>query len=174
MDRLDLAKGAYASAKGWAEDSLAIQLCEAWIGLRQGGDQEAPGYQAAFYCYDEMSGMPSANNPVVLNGKAVAQAARHRWPEAEAPLQEASTIVGRRRPSRVALTDHHVTYQNANDGTTLANSAALAILTGKASASAQYLAALQSIKPRHPLLTDLAAKDAAFDEAAAKFAVAVA
>lgn len=93
MDRLDLAKQTYTQAKVWAEDSLIIQLCEAWIGLRQGGEDDG-GYQSAFYCYDEMSQLPSANNPVVLNGKAVAQAAMHRWPEAEAPLAEALQTVG--------------------------------------------------------------------------------
>lgn len=92
MDRLDLAKQAYTAAKVWGEDSLIIQLCEAWIALRQGGEDDG-GYQSAFYCYDEMSQLPSANNPVVLNGKAVSQAAMHRWPEAEAPLTEALQIV---------------------------------------------------------------------------------
>ena len=92
MDRVDLAKSTSSAAKAWAEDSLIIQLCEAWIGLRQGGDEQG-GYQSAFYCYDEMSQLPGAENVVVLNGKAVAQAAMHRWPEAEAPLSEASQIV---------------------------------------------------------------------------------
>ena len=92
MDRLDLAKQTYNTAKIWAEESLIIQLCEAWIGLRQGGEDDG-GYQTAFYCYDEMSQLPRANNPVILNGKAVAQAAMHRWPEAEAPLAEALQTV---------------------------------------------------------------------------------
>lgn len=34
QDRLDLARQAYEQARTWAEDSLVIQLCEAWIGLR--------------------------------------------------------------------------------------------------------------------------------------------
>jgi len=91
IDRIDLAKAAYTSAKVWAEDSTIIQLCEAWIALKEGGEEG--GYQSAFYCYDEMSQLPSANNPVVLNGKAVSQAAMHRWPEADAPLTEAGQIV---------------------------------------------------------------------------------
>ncbi|KAL7008579.1 hypothetical protein EMMF5_001841 [Cystobasidiomycetes sp. EMM_F5] len=153
LDRLDLAKSTYATAKTWAEDSLIIQLCEAWIGLKQGGQDEAPGYQAAFYCYDEISGMPSANSPVVLNGKAVTQAALHRWPEAEAPLAEAANI-------------------NANDSTTLANTSAFSVLTGKpAEASQQALESLRRVAPQHVLLQDLAAKSSMFDEAAAKFSV---
>lgn len=102
MDRLDLAKQIYSTAKIWAEDSLIIQLCEAWIGLKQGGEDDG-GYQTAFYCYDEMSQLPSANNPVILNGKAVAQAAMHRWPEAEAPLAEALQTVG--EPLRSSFED---------------------------------------------------------------------
>lgn len=89
MDRLDLAKQTYSTAKVWAEDSQIIQLCEVWIGLKQGGD----AYQSAFYCYEELSQGPSANNAIALNGKAIAQAAMHRWPEAEAPLTEAIGIV---------------------------------------------------------------------------------
>ena len=120
LDRLDLAKQTYASAKVWAEDSLIIQLCEAWIGLKQGGEEDI-SYQSAFYCYDEISQGPSANNPTVLNGKAVSQAALHRWPEAEAPLTEAAGI-------------------DSNHAATLANSAAIALLSGKpAGTSEQYL-----------------------------------
>lgn len=154
LDRLDLAKQTYASAKVWAEDSLLIQLCEAWIGLKQGGEEDT-SYQSAFYCYDEISQGPSANNPTVLNGKAVSQAALHRWPEAEAPLTEAAGI-------------------DSNHAATLANSAAIALLSGKpAGTSEQYLSTLRSVAPNFPLLEDLAAKEALFDEAAAKFSVSV-
>ena len=109
--RLDLAKAAYEQAKLWAEDSLVIQLCEAWIGLksvsmrkwdlvfhtelihnRQGGE----AYQSAYYVYDEIAQMPNANNVIVLNGKAIAQAAQGHWPEADAALTEASTLVSAR------------------------------------------------------------------------------
>lgn len=34
LDQLAAAQQAYQAAKVWAEDSLVIQLCEAWIGLR--------------------------------------------------------------------------------------------------------------------------------------------
>jgi len=152
IDRLDLAKQTYTAAKVWAEDSLLIQLCEAWIGLKQGGEEDG-GYQAAFYCYDEMSQLPSANNVVVLNGKAVAQAALHRWPEAEAPLSEAAQI-------------------DPNHPTSLANAAALAVLSGKpAGTSDQYTETLQKVAPSHPMLQDLAEKEALFDEAAGRFTV---
>ena len=137
MDRVDLAKQTYSTAKVWAEDSQIIQLCEAWIGLKQGGE----AYQSAFFCYDELSRGPSANNAVVLNGKAVAQAAQHRWPEAEAPLSEAAGIVGLRLPKirlGIMLIVRH--YQDANHATTLANNAAIALLSGKSAATRdQYL-----------------------------------
>lgn len=34
LDQLPIARQVYEQAKTWAEDSLVIQLCEAWIGLR--------------------------------------------------------------------------------------------------------------------------------------------
>lgn len=55
----------------------------------QGGD----AYQQAFYVFDEIAQLPSANNVVVLNGKAIAQACMGNWPEAEAALNEAVTVV---------------------------------------------------------------------------------
>jgi coatomer protein complex subunit epsilon len=55
----------------------------------QGGE----AYQAAFYVFDEVAQLPSANNVVVLQGKAIAQAAMGNYPEADASLQEATQIV---------------------------------------------------------------------------------
>jgi len=57
--------------------------------LAQGG----AAYQSAFYVFDEIAQLPSANNVVVLNGKACAQAAMGNWPEAEAALSEANIVV---------------------------------------------------------------------------------
>lgn len=57
--------------------------------ILQGGD----AYQSAYYVFDEIAQLPSANNTVVLNGKAIAQACMGNWPEAEASLTEASSIV---------------------------------------------------------------------------------
>lgn len=143
MDRLDLAKQTYNTAKIWAEDSLIIQLCEAWIGLKQGGEDDG-GYQTAFYCYDEMSQLPSANNPVILNGKAVAQAALHRWPEAEAPLTEALQTVSLdicAPPLWTGMRSEQChNYQDPNHATPLANAAAIALLSGKPAAThSQYM-----------------------------------
>ena len=55
----------------------------------QGGD----AYQSAYYVYDEIAQMPNANNAIVLNGKAIAQAAMGHWPEADAALTEAKGLV---------------------------------------------------------------------------------
>lgn len=111
LNRLEAARRVYDSAQSWAEDSFLIQLCEAWIGLmsvsrdavrwlldighhscplcEQGGD----AYQSAYYVYDEIAQLPSANNSIVLNGKAVAQACMGNWPESEAALTEALALV---------------------------------------------------------------------------------
>lgn len=88
--------------------------------------------------------------------------------------------------------------QEPNHATSLANSAAIALLSGKPSEThKQYLewvaylrhsaklhakhikltcsfcaaSTLRTVAPKHPLLEDLAAKEALFDEAAAKFSV---
>jgi hypothetical protein len=34
MNRLDMAKKTYEAAKSWGEDSLLVQLMEAWIAMR--------------------------------------------------------------------------------------------------------------------------------------------
>jgi coatomer protein complex subunit epsilon len=135
MDRADLAKQTYSTAKVWAEDSQIIQLCEAWIGLKSGGDD----YQSAFYTFSELSQGPSANNAIALNGQAVAQAALHRWPEAEAPLAEAAGIVSPLAFDQTAMLTMDQ-QQDPNHATTLANNAAIALLSGKPAATReQYL-----------------------------------
>ncbi|GAA93916.1 uncharacterized protein L969DRAFT_84628 [Mixia osmundae IAM 14324] len=149
MDRVDLARKVYEASKLWAEDSLLIQLCEAWIGLRTGGEAN----QAAYYVYDEIAQLPSANNVAVLNGKAIAQAAMGHLPEAESGLIEATQL-------------------DARHGTTIANTAALAALAGRAAASDEAFAQLASVAPQHPLVIDLAHKSALFDEYASRYSVA--
>lgn len=193
-----MARQAYEQARAWAEDSLIIQLCEAWIGLRtvrskawasarvlsatQGGD----AYQSAYYVFEEISQSSSGNNVVVVNGKAAAQAAQGNWPEAEAALAEATELV-RRKPALPSRAD---AMQNADYAETLANGAALANISGKGPQSKELLSCvyndytehcmtrqcrkLQLTQPAHPLLADLEAKSALFDEAASKYVVSVA
>jgi len=147
LDQLASARQAYEQAKVWAEDSLVIQLCEAWIGLRTGG----AAYQAAFYVFDEIAQLPSANNVAVLNAKACAQATMGNWPEADAALVEATQI-------------------NADYAHSLANSIAMTLPSGKpANAAESQLQRLQTLAPQHPLLLDLEEKSNLFDDAASKF-----
>jgi len=144
IDRTDLAQAALDAAKRFADDSSIIQLAEAWVNLRTGG----AAYQQAFYTLDELTS-GQAPSSVVLNGKAVAQAVQCNAPEAEAALAEASSVA----PA---------------DPITLANQSALL----KGAAADQAFARLQQVAPAHLLVADLAEKSAAFDAAAAKFAIA--
>lgn len=99
---------------------------------RQGG----PAYQAAFYVFDEIAQLPSANNVAVLNAKACAQGAMGNWPEADAALVEASQIV--RLSSGVpSLADWTGDKQNPDYAHSLANSIALTLPSGKASSTAE-------------------------------------
>ena len=70
-NRTDRARREVQSARGWAQDSLLVNLAESWVGLRVGGDR----YQQAFYEFEDM--------PV---SQAVAELHMGRLPEAEAAL----------------------------------------------------------------------------------------
>ncbi|ORX49908.1 hypothetical protein DM01DRAFT_1338042, partial [Hesseltinella vesiculosa] len=85
LDRLDLARNEVQKAKAWAEDALLLQLMEAWVDLRVGGEK----YQEAYYIFEEFGQSPSAQTSKVLNGQATANLALGRYPEAESLLLEA-------------------------------------------------------------------------------------
>lgn len=89
MDRLDLARNEVASTKSWAEDALLLQMMEAWVDLRVGGEK----YQEAFYIYEEFGQSNTAQTVKVLNGQAAANLALGRYPEAESLLLEAQNKV---------------------------------------------------------------------------------
>lgn len=153
INRLDLAQKEYNAARTWADDSLLIQLIEAWIGLKSGGTAA----QQAYYVYDELSQNPSTGHSAsVLNGKAAAQAALAHYEEARGAFDEALTV-------------------DEKAANALANKAALASYGAKATeataAAQDALERLRRIKPQHPLLSDLAEKERAFDEAASHFAL---
>ncbi|KAL9551953.1 hypothetical protein MBANPS3_004003 [Mucor bainieri] len=85
LDRLDLARNEVATVKTWAEDALLLQMMEAWVDLRVGGEK----YQEAFYIYEEFAQSNTAQTVKVLNGQAAANLALGRYPEAESLLLEA-------------------------------------------------------------------------------------
>ncbi|CAO3699183.1 unnamed protein product [Rhizopus stolonifer] len=149
LDRLDLARNEIASVKAWAEDALLLQLMEAWVDLRIGGEK----YQEAFYIYEEFAQSNTAQTVKVLNGQAAANIALGRYDEAESLLLEA---------------------QNKENGNaeTLVNLTTCAILTGKSQEIVnRYISQLREVMPQHPYLQELDLKSSLFDRCASRYAV---
>lgn len=94
IDRADVAQKEYAAARTWADDSLLIQLIEAYLGIHSGGRAA----QQAYYVYDELAQNPSEAGKVSsvpsLIGKAVAKAVSGEHAEASTVLTEAGELVG--------------------------------------------------------------------------------
>ena len=154
QNRTDLALKEVAAAKRWAQDSLLINLAEAWTHLRVGGQEK---YQSAYYVYEELASAPGTQSPTALVGQAVAELHLGRYEEAESALNQ-------------ALESERADVQ------TVANALVLQYVMGKGMGDrAKELAAmLQSRDAEHQLLTDVAEKESLFDTAAAKYAPKVA
>ncbi len=153
IHRLDLAEKEYLAARSWADDSLLIQLIEAWIGLAKGGRST----QQAFYVYDELAANPSAagtsNAVPSLIGKATALAANGDYSAADKQLEEALRL-------------------DEGNAEILANKAVLAAhidATGKT--AAELLQSLRRVNAAHPLVKEYAALEGAFEEHAKKFSL---
>ncbi|KAI8329417.1 coatomer epsilon subunit-domain-containing protein [Chlamydoabsidia padenii] len=147
MDRLDLARNEVTQAKSWAEDALLLQMMEAWVGLRVGGEK----YQEAFYIFEEFGQSNSAQTVKVLNGQAASNLAMGRYPEAESLLLEALN-------------------KNSDDPDTLVNMIVCSNLMAKApDATSRYISQLREVAPQHPFLVDLDLKSSLFDRSAARF-----
>ena len=151
IHRLDLAEKEYLAARTWADDSLLIQLIEAWIGLAKGGRST----QQAFYVYDELAQNPSAartkNAVPSMIGKATALVANGDVEGAEKQLDEALKLDG----------------ENAE---VLANKAALAAHKGEM--VEELLAQLRKADAKHPLLMEYEGLESAFEQSASKFSLA--
>jgi len=154
QNRTDLALKEVAAAKRWAQDSLLINLAEAWTNLRVGGQEK---YQSAYYIYEELASAPGTQSPTALVGQAVAELHLGRYEEAESALSQA------------------MESENA-DVQAVANALVLQYVVGKGTGDkAKELAEiLRSRDPEHQMLTDLAEKESLFDTAAAKYAPKVA
>ena len=152
QNRNDLALKEVQAAKRWAQDSLLINLAEAWLNLRLGGSEK---YQSTFYVYEELASTPGATSPTSLVGQAIAEMHLSRLPEAEAALQQ-------------ALQQENV------DPQAIANSLVLASITGNKSEDIEtFTHQLEELAPEHPLLEDLKSKSSLFDTAASKYAAKV-
>jgi coatomer subunit epsilon len=152
QNRTDLALKEVQAAKRWAQDSLLINLAEAWLGMRLGGEK----YQSTFYVYEELASTHSATSPTSLISQAVAELHLGRLPEAEAALQQ-------------ALQAENV------DPQAIANIIVLSSVVGKSTSEMEVLMEqLNRVNPEHMLLTDLEEKSKMFDIAAGKYSAKVA
>ncbi|GAA5990988.1 hypothetical protein JCM5350_001840 [Sporobolomyces pararoseus] len=138
------------SVTAFTSDSLLSQLLNARTNLALGPRAK---YQDAYYVFEEIKSMQGGRGEGVLAGVTVAQSALGRWEEALEAVREALEM-------------------NPEHPTTLANSAALTLHSGKPASSAQEsISKLASVEPNHPFLVDLQEKERLFDEAASRFSV---
>ncbi|KAK6539019.1 hypothetical protein TWF694_010566 [Orbilia ellipsospora] len=149
QNRLDLAIKEVTAAKKWAQDSLVINIAEAWVGLRVGGDK----YQQSYYVFEELAQAVSTSSTRTLVGQAVSELHLGRLPEAEVALQQALD-------------------KDKSDIPALANKVVLTALTGGDTAA--DLSVLEAEDSSHPFILDIAEKNELFDKAASKYAAKVA
>jgi coatomer protein complex subunit epsilon len=152
-NRLDLAVREVAAAKRWAQDSLLINLAEAWVNLRAGSSEK---YQAAFYVYEELAQTDQFSSPSSLVGQAVSEILLGRYEEAGVGVQNA------------------MAKEQGVSAEAVANAIVLASLTGKKDEMTGYRQKLGEMDDEHPLLVGLKEKSDLFDEAAKKYSAKVA
>lgn len=149
INRPDLAKKQFERSKRWAEDDLLLQLIESNIGLVTGKD----GYANSTSFYTEQLGNPSLISPHLLTARGVARILRNEVQDARSDLEESLE-------------------KQSDDAETLA---ALTVAGGlgamKKTETDELWTRLKSEHALHPLVVDVASKDAFFDECAAKFEV---
>ncbi|KAF4584086.1 Coatomer subunit epsilon [Ophiocordyceps camponoti-floridani] len=149
QNRSDLAIKEVAAARRWAQDSLLVNLAEAWVGLRVGGDK----YQQSFYVYEELAQAPATASIRSLVSQAVCELHLGRLEEAQAALE----LALKKEPE----------YVDA-----IANMLVLKVLSG--SDASDLAASLEKAGPDHALIVDLKEKSALFDKVAAKYSPKVA
>ncbi|KAL2110923.1 hypothetical protein VUR80DRAFT_540 [Thermomyces stellatus] len=143
-NRSDLALKEVSAARRWAQDNLLVNLAEAWVGIRLGGEK----YQQAFYVFEELAQAPATSSVRSLVAQAVAELHLGRLEEAESALDQAvKTEPG---------------YADA-----IANTLVLSVISGNDTTKLKE--SLKEADPQHPFLTDLEEKEALFDKAAEKF-----
>lgn len=148
-NRTDLAVKEISAAKRWAQDSLIVNLAEAWMNIRVGGSEK---YQSAYYVYEELASAPGNQSPTALVSQAVAELHLGRVEEAEAALNQAME-------------------KEVVDVEALANMIVLLYITGKSKDDRvnDLKETLRQRDAEHKLLTDAEEKERLFDTAAAKY-----
>ncbi|PHH88132.1 hypothetical protein CDD83_7936 [Cordyceps sp. RAO-2017] len=148
QNRTDLAVKEVTAARRWAQDSLLVNLAEAWVGLREGGEK----YQQAFYVFEELAQAPSTSSIRSLVSQAVCEIHLGRLEEAQAALEQAL----KKDPEYVEA---------------IANMLVLKAISG--SDATESMESLKKLGPDHRLLVDLEEKSALFDKAASKYSAKV-
>ncbi|KAF2153869.1 hypothetical protein K461DRAFT_223195 [Myriangium duriaei CBS 260.36] len=146
MNRADLAAKECRTARGFAQDALLVNLGEAWVGMREGGEK----YQQAYYVFEELAQAPSTQAAPSLTAQGVSEIHLGRLPEAEVALQQAVGLA-------------------ANDPDALANQAVLNTILGKQEEVDAAVGKLQAADPSHPFITEISKRKSAFDAAASKY-----
>lgn len=64
MNRLDLAQGEVRKARSWAQDAMLVNLCEAWVGLREVRyGLAAPLFPSSYLVHHALASAPSIRCP---------------------------------------------------------------------------------------------------------------
>ncbi|KAL9610971.1 MAG: hypothetical protein Q9167_004348 [Letrouitia subvulpina] len=145
QNRTDLALKEVSAARKWAQDNLLVNIAEAWVGMRVGGES----YQSAFYVFEELAQTPSTTAPKSLISQSIAELHLGRLPEAEAALNQALE-------------------KEPRDIEAVANAVVLGTIMGKIAEVEERIAELKG--RGHLLLEDLEERGKAFDAAAARYA----
>lgn len=140
IHRRDVAQTIFQSAKSFGEDSLLMQMMEAWIGMKTGGRP----LNQSYYLYEELYQAPSGRTPAVLASHAAAHLLLGHVEEAKADILEAQQ-----------------TEKGKSDANVLSVGATLGM--------PGFYEQLKTVDSNHPSVNDLEAKSREFDEAAAKF-----
>ena len=151
-NRADLAAQEVKRARGWAQDSLLVNIAEAWVGLREGGTAK---YQSSFYVFEEMATAPGEGSAEAQVAQGVAEMHLGRWEEAEAAVGEA---LGRAAKG-----------EGKADGDVFANAVVLQTVLGKGEEVAEARGALEKRDADHVMLVDLRKKRELFEAAKGKY-----
>ncbi|PNP43856.1 hypothetical protein TGAMA5MH_04139 [Trichoderma gamsii] len=144
QNRTDLALKEVTAARRWAQDSLLVNLAEAWVGVRVGGEK----YQQAFYVYEELAQGSSTFSVPSLIAQAVCEIHLGRLEEAQSALQQAIE-------------------KDPKNAEGIANLLVLNSISGNN--TDELVESLKQANPNHQLLLDLEEKSSLFDKAAAKY-----
>ncbi|KAK4556977.1 hypothetical protein LTR86_005958 [Recurvomyces mirabilis] len=143
-NRPDLAAKEAQSARSFAQDALLVNLAEAWVGMRKGGEE----YQKAFYVFEELAQNPSSGSAGSLVAQAVSELHLGRTEEANAAIESALGL-------------------EEGNADALANLVVLEKIAGRDGADA--LSRLQKVDKEHEVLRGMEEKREAFKTACEKY-----